>query len=141
TDREGRRGKGLGAERGEPETPNFGANKKAPLFMDVKIEESWKDVLRQEFSKPSFLQIVTFLKAEKMAGKIICPPGGLIFNAFNTTPFEKVKVVLLGQDPYHGPGQAHGLSFSVQKGVPPPPSLINIFKELHDDTGVPIPNH
>jgi uracil-DNA glycosylase len=109
--------------------------------MDVKIEESWKEVLRQEFVKPYFLQIATFLKTEKLAGKTIYPPGSLIFNAFNTTPFEKVKVVLLGQDPYHGPGQAHGLSFSVPKGVPPPPSLINIFKELHDDVGVPIPNH
>ncbi|MDP4151629.1 MAG: uracil-DNA glycosylase [Bacteroidota bacterium] len=109
--------------------------------MDVKIEESWKEVLRQEFVKPYFLQIATYLKAEKLAGKTIYPPGSLIFNAFNTTPFEKVKVVLLGQDPYHGPGQAHGLSFSVPKGIPPPPSLINIFKELHDDVGVPIPNH
>jgi len=109
--------------------------------MDVKIEESWKEVLKQEFTKPYFLQIATFLKTEKLAGKTIYPPGGLIFNAFNTTPFDHVKVVILGQDPYHGPGQAHGLSFSVQNGVPPPPSLINIFKELHDDTGVPIPSH
>lgn len=107
--------------------------------MDVKIEAGWKEVLKQEFNKPYFLQIVTFLRTEKMAGKNIYPPGSLIFNAFNTTPFEKVKVVLLGQDPYHGKGQAHGLSFSVQEGVPPPPSLINIFKELHNDTGVPIP--
>lgn len=107
--------------------------------MDVKIEAGWKEVLKQEFNKPYFLQIVTFLRTEKMAGKNIYPPGSLIFNAFNTTPFERVKVVLLGQDPYHGKGQAHGLSFSVQEGVPPPPSLINIFKELHNDTGVPIP--
>ena len=107
--------------------------------MDVKIEAGWKEVLKQEFNKPYFLQVVTFLRTEKMAGKIIYPPGSLIFNAFNTTPFEKVKVVLLGQDPYHGKGQAHGLSFSVLEGVPPPPSLINIFKELHNDTGVPIP--
>jgi uracil-DNA glycosylase len=109
--------------------------------MDVKIEESWKEVLKQEFTKDYFLQITHFLKTEKQAGKTIYPPGGLIFNAFNTTPFDNVKVVLLGQDPYHGPGQAHGLSFSVQKGVPPPPSLVNIFKELHNDTGLPIPNH
>jgi uracil-DNA glycosylase len=109
--------------------------------MDVKIEESWKEVLKQEFKKDYFLQIATFLKTEKLAGKTIYPPGGLIFNAFNSTPFDKVKVVLLGQDPYHGPGQAHGLSFSVPKGIPPPPSLINIFKELHADTGVPIPGH
>ena len=100
--------------------------------MDVKIEPSWKEVLKQEFSKPYFLQIVTFLKTEKLAGKTIYPPGPLIFNAFNTTPFDKVKVVFLGQDPYHGPGQAHGLSFSVPDGITPPPSLINIFKELQN---------
>ena len=109
--------------------------------MDVKIEDSWKAVLKQEFTKPYFLSIATFLKTEKLAGKTIYPPGSLIFNAFNTTPFDKVKVVILGQDPYHGPGQAHGLSFSVQKGVAPPPSLVNIFKELQSDIGVPIPNH
>jgi uracil-DNA glycosylase len=109
--------------------------------MDVKIESGWKEILQEEFSKPYFMQIVTFLKTEKMSGKTIYPPGGLIFNAFNTTPFDRVKVVLLGQDPYHGPGQAHGLSFSVPNRVPPPPSLINIFKELHSDLGVEIPNH
>jgi uracil-DNA glycosylase len=107
--------------------------------MDVKIEPSWKEVLKHEFSKPYFLQIATFLKTEKLAGKTIFPPGGLIFNAFNTTPFDHVKVVLLGQDPYHGAGQAHGLSFSVPDGVAPPPSLINIFKELNTDIGMPIP--
>jgi uracil-DNA glycosylase len=107
--------------------------------MDVKIEAGWKEILKQEFNKPYFLQIVTFLRTEKMAGKIIYPPGNLIFNAFNSTPFSKVKVVLLGQDPYHGPGQAHGLSFSVQEGIPCPPSLVNIFKELHNDIGVPTP--
>jgi uracil-DNA glycosylase len=111
------------------------------LSMDVKIEDSWKAALKQEFGKPYFLQITTFLKTEKMTGKTIYPPGGLIFNAFNTTPFDKVKIVLLGQDPYHGPGQAHGLSFSVQKGIPPPPSLINIFKELNNDIGMAIPSH
>ncbi|MET0391890.1 MAG: uracil-DNA glycosylase [Chitinophagaceae bacterium] len=109
--------------------------------MDVKIEASWKKVLKDEFAKPYFPQIVQHLKTEKAQGKTIYPPGSLIFNAFNTTPFDNVKVVILGQDPYHGPGQAHGLCFSVQKGVPPPPSLINIFKELHEDTGTPIPNH
>ena len=109
--------------------------------MDVKIEDSWKAALKQEFGKAYFQQITTFLKAEKSAGKTIYPPGGLIFNAFNTTPFDKVKIVLLGQDPYHGPGQAHGLSFSVPKGIPPPPSLINIFKELHNDIGMAIPSH
>ena len=109
--------------------------------MDVKIEEGWKEVLKQEFTRPYFLQVVTFLRTEKMAGKTVYPPGSLIFNAFNTTPFSQVKVVILGQDPYHGKGQAHGLSFSVPNGVPPPPSLVNIFKELQADTGVPIPSH
>src|ERR1700743_3765150 len=109
--------------------------------MDVKIEESWKAALKQEFSKPYFAQIATHLKTEKLSGKTIYPPGSLIFNAFNTTPFSQAKVVLLGQDPYHGPGQAHGLSFSVPKGILPPPSLINIFKELHSDIGMPCPNH
>jgi uracil-DNA glycosylase len=109
--------------------------------MDVKIEESWKSALKNEFSKPYFPEIVTFLKTERALGKVIYPPGSLLFNAFNTTPFEKVKVVLLGQDPYHGKGQAHGLSFSVPDGIRPPPSLVNIFKELHSDTGVPIPAH
>ncbi len=109
--------------------------------MDVKIEASWKEVLKGEFSKPYFQQIPLHLKTEKSQGKTIYPPGSLIFNAFNTTPFDKVKVVILGQDPYHGAGQAHGLCFSVQKGVPPPPSLVNIFKELQDDIGVEIPNH
>ncbi len=107
--------------------------------MDVKIEAGWKNVLQDEFSKPYFQQAVTFVKTEKAQGKAIYPPGPLIFNAFNTTPYDKVKVVLLGQDPYHGYGQAHGLSFSVPDGVNPPPSLINIFKELHNDIGVPIP--
>lgn len=109
--------------------------------MDVKIEESWKGVLKDEFAKLYFKQITEHLKTEKSQGKIIYPPGKFIFNAFNTTPFEKVKVVILGQDPYHGAGQAHGLCFSVQRGVPPPPSLINIFKELHDDIGVTIPHN
>jgi len=110
-------------------------------IMDVKIEASWKEVLKDEFSKPYFLQITTVLKQEKATGKTIYPPGPLIFNAFNTTPFDKAKVVLLGQDPYHGPGQAHGLSFSVPNGVAQPPSLINIFKELRDDIGISIPAH
>ncbi len=109
--------------------------------MDVKIEASWKEVLKNEFAKPYFEQIPLHLKTEKSQGKIIYPPGSLLFNAFNTTPFDKVKVVILGQDPYHGAGQAHGLCFSVQNGVPPPPSLLNIFKELQNDIGVNIPNH
>jgi uracil-DNA glycosylase len=107
---------------------------------DVKIENSWKALLQEEFNKSYFEQIVYFLKQEKQQGKIIYPPGSLIFNAFDKTPFDNVKVVILGQDPYHGPGQAHGLCFSVPNGVPPPPSLVNIFKELHADTGVPIPS-
>lgn len=108
--------------------------------MNVKIEESWKKVLHQEFDKPYFKQITEHLKTEKAQGKIIYPPGPLIFNAFLQTPFDEVKVVILGQDPYHGPGQAMGLSFSVQDGVQPPPSLVNIFKELHSDIGMAIPN-
>ena len=104
--------------------------------MDVKIEDSWKRVLKDEFTKDYFLQIVTFIKTERAAGKIIYPPGSLLFNAFDKTPFDKVKVVLLGQDPYHNPGQAQGLSFSVPKGVTKPPSLINIFKELQSDLGI-----
>ena len=109
--------------------------------MDVKIEPSWKDVLKNEFNKPYFEQIALHIKTEKSQRKIIYPPGSLLFNAFNTTPFDKVKVVILGQDPYHGPGQAHGLCFSVQNGVAPPPSLVNIFKELQQDIGIEIPNH
>jgi len=107
--------------------------------MDVKIEPSWKEVLHKEFSKPYFEQIAAFLKIEKAQGKIIYPPGSLIFNAFDKTPFNKVKVVLLGQDPYHGAGQAHGLCFSVPDGVQPPPSLQNMYKELNNDIGMPIP--
>ena len=109
--------------------------------MDVRINETWKKVLKTEFTRPYFLEIVNFLRTEKMAGKTIFPPGGLIFNAFNTTPFDNVKLVLIGQDPYHGHGQAHGLSFSVQNGVVPPPSLMNIYKELQSDLGCKIPTH
>lgn len=107
--------------------------------MNVQIEAGWKEVLDSEFNKPYFLQIVHLLKTEKNLGKTIYPPGSLIFNAFNTTPFDRVKVVLLGQDPYHGPGQAHGLSFSVPDGFAQPPSLQNIFKELQSDLGVSMP--
>jgi uracil-DNA glycosylase len=107
--------------------------------MDVKIEDSWKEVLRGEFTKPYFLQIATHLKTEKATKAVIYPPGPLIFNAFTHTPFDKVKVVILGQDPYHNPGQAMGLSFSVPDGVPPPPSLVNIYKELKNDIGMAIP--
>ena len=107
--------------------------------MDVKIEASWKEKLKQEFTKPFFLQIVAHLKTEKATGAVVYPSGSLLFNAFNQTPFDKVKVVILGQDPYHGPGQAHGLSFSVPEGIPIPPSLGNIYKELQKDMGIPIP--
>ena len=107
--------------------------------MDVKIEASWKNVLKNEFNKPYFLQVVTHLKTERAIGTLIYPPGPLIFNAFDKTPFDRLKVVILGQDPYHGAGQAMGLSFSVPDGVPPPPSLVNIYKELHHDIGMPIP--
>ena len=107
--------------------------------MEVKIEESWKAVLREEFDKEYFARIAAFLHQEKREGRTIYPPGPLIFNAFRLTPFDKVKVVILGQDPYHGPGQAHGLSFSVQDGVALPPSLQNIYKEVSADTGAPIP--
>lgn len=109
--------------------------------MDVKIEESWKQLLSAEFRQPYFQKIVDHLKTEKLQGKTIYPAGPHIFNAFNTTPVDRVKVVILGQDPYHGPGQAHGLCFSVQRGVPAPPSLVNIFKELKEDIGMQIPSH
>ena len=104
--------------------------------MDVRIESSWKEALAGEFSKPYFESLVHFLRAEKAAGTVIYPPGSQIFRAFELTPVDKVKVVILGQDPYHGPGQAHGLSFSVPVGVPAPPSLKNIFKEIESDLGV-----
>lgn len=109
--------------------------------MEVKIEPGWKKLLKKEFAQPYFEQMALHIKTEKQQGKIIYPPGAFIFNAFNTTPIDHVKVVILGQDPYHGAGQAHGLCFSVQTGVPPPPSLINIFKELNEDLGVAIPSH
>lgn len=104
--------------------------------MDVKIEQTWKDALADEFGKPYFGSLVRFLHDEKAAGKRIFPPGNQIFRAFELTPVPQVKVVILGQDPYHGPGQAHGLSFSVPDGVAAPPSLKNIFKEIETDLGV-----
>ena len=107
--------------------------------VNPQIEESWKSQLIGQFQAPYFAELKSFLQQEKEGGKIIYPPGKLIFSAFNHTPFPNVKVVLLGQDPYHGPGQAHGLSFSVPEGVKPPPSLVNIFKEIHSDTGMEIP--
>ncbi len=105
---------------------------------EVQIEDSWKQALSDEFGKPYFQEIRSFLKSEIKKGKTIYPPGPLIFNAFNTTPFDKVRVVILGQDPYHGPGQAMGLSFSVPVGVRRPPSLVNIYKELNNDLQIPI---
>ena len=104
--------------------------------MDVKIEQTWKDALRDEFEKPYFASLVRFLHNEKEAGKVIYPPGGLIFRAFELTPLPEVKVVILGQDPYHGPRQAMGLSFSVPSDVPAPPSLKNIFREIQTDLGI-----
>lgn len=107
--------------------------------MDIKIEESWKQQLKDEFEKPYFDGIVMFLKTEKAAGKTIYPPGSLIFNAFNKSDFNNTRVVILGQDPYHNKGQAHGLSFSVPDGIKKPPSLVNIFKELETDLGLKPP--
>ena len=106
--------------------------------MDVKIEQSWKECLGDEFEKPYFAQLTNFVRSEYEKG-VVYPPGSYIFNAFNHCPFDKVKVVLLGQDPYHEPGQAHGLCFSVRDGIPFPPSLINIFKEVQSDLGTPRP--
>ncbi|MEK2609280.1 uracil-DNA glycosylase [Pseudomonas shirazensis] len=105
----------------------------------IKLEPSWKEALRAEFEQPYMQQLREFLRQEYAAGKEIYPPGPLIFNALNSTPLDQVKVVILGQDPYHGPGQAHGLCFSVQPGVPTPPSLVNIYKELQRDLNLPIP--
>ena len=104
------------------------------------IEESWKEILEDEFNKPYFAELKQFLLVEKKKFRVF-PPGPLIFNAFNRTPFQKVKVVLIGQDPYHGFGQAHGLCFSVPDGISKPPSLVNIFIELKTDTGIPQPAH
>jgi uracil-DNA glycosylase len=106
------------------------------MASEVKIEASWKELLTNEFGKDYFIALSDTLKKDKKEGKIIYPPGPLIFNAFNFTPFPQVKVVILGQDPYHGPGQAHGLSFSVPPGIAPPPSLQNIYKEIHQDLGI-----
>lgn len=108
---------------------------------DVRIEPGWKAQLQSEFSKPYFAGIKQFLADEKARGKVVFPPGPLIFNAFDQTPFEKVKVVILGQDPYHGPGQAMGLCFSVPREIPVPASLKNIYKEINRDLGLLIPRH
>jgi uracil-DNA glycosylase len=109
--------------------------------MDVRIEESWKAALQTEFDKPYFARVADFVRSELRAGKTVYPPSKYIFNAFDRTPFDAVKVVILGQDPYIGYGQAHGLCFSVPRGVKPPPSLENIFRELQTDLGVAPPSH
>ena len=106
--------------------------------MEVKIDQSWKEHLQTEFDKPYFKTLTDFVRDEYAHGPVY-PPGRLIFNAFDLCPFDKVKVVIIGQDPYHEPGQAHGLCFSVQEGVQFPPSLRNIFKEISDDLGKPVP--
>lgn len=106
--------------------------------MDVRIAEDWKEILKDEFSKPYFEELVSFVKQEYASGEVF-PAGRNIFRAFDKCPFDKLKVVIIGQDPYHGEGQANGLCFSVSEGVPFPPSLKNIFKEVSDDIGTPIP--
>ncbi|WP_349363994.1 MAG: uracil-DNA glycosylase [Roseitalea porphyridii] len=108
---------------------------------DIKLDESWREPLRGEFESGYMADLKRFLVAEKAAGKRIFPPGGEWFHALDATPLDKVRVVILGQDPYHGPGQAHGLCFSVRPGVRIPPSLVNIYKELQDDLGIPPPDH
>ena len=108
---------------------------------EIKLHPSWLSAFEDEFEQPYMQALKQFLAAEKQQGKIIFPPGKLIFNAFNSTPFDSVKVVILGQDPYHGPGQAHGLCFSVLPGIRFPPSLLNIFKEIHQDLGTQMPDH
>ncbi len=111
------------------------------IFAKPPEELSWKSVLSTEKEKPYFKSILSRIEEERKKGQVIYPKNADIFNALQLTPFEEVKVVILGQDPYHGPNQAHGLCFSVQAGVQPPPSLQNIFKEIHDDLGLPIPKH
>ena len=107
----------------------------------VKIESSWKELLKNEFNALYFQQVSEQIRSEKANGSIIYPPGPLIFNAFNSCPFDKLKIVILGQDPYHGPGEAMGLCFSVPKGIHIPPSLLNIYKELKRSFGFEIPIH
>ena len=119
----------------------FQIHRNRRMSANVQIEESWKKVLEDQFRQPYFQNIAHFLRREKAAGTTVYPPGSLIFNAFNSTPFYQVKAVILGQDPYHNPGEAMGLCFSVPKGVRVPPSLKRIFRELKDDVGVEIPDH
>lgn len=108
--------------------------------MAANLNNDWQDIIGDEFDKPYYQELRAFLKIE-YGTQTIYPDKHDIFNAFRLTPYSEIKVVLIGQDPYHGPGQAHGLSFSVKPGIPAPPSLINIFKEMHDDLGIAIPNH
>ena len=110
-------------------------------MVDVKIEESWKSALTSEFDKDYFIKLTNFVRSEYLAGKKIYPEPKNIFNAFNLCPFDRVRVVIIGQDPYHEPGQAHGLCFSVPDGVNPPPSLVNIYKEIETDLGRPSKTH
>lgn len=110
-------------------------------MVDVKIEESWKNALTSEFDKDYFIKLTDFVRSEYLAGKKIYPEPKNIFNAFNLCPFDRVRVVIIGQDPYHEPGQAHGLCFSVPDGVNPPPSLVNIYKEIETDLGRPSKTH
>jgi len=112
-----------------------------PRVGEVQLEASWLTRLQDEFALPYMQQLKAFLQSEKAAGKVIYPRGGEIFNAFSHTPLERVRVVILGQDPYHGPGQAHGLCFSVRPGVAPPPSLVNIYKEIEREFGFAMPSH
>ena len=107
----------------------------------VQLDSSWKSRLESEFQSDYMIRLREFLLQRKRSGAVVYPPGKDIFNALNSTPFEQVRTVILGQDPYHGPGQAHGLCFSVKPGVDPPPSLLNIFQELHADLGLPVPQH
>lgn len=106
-----------------------------------QLHDSWLDVIGEEFEKPYMHKLRAFLVEEKRRNATVYPPGPMMFNAMNITPFDKVKVVLLGQDPYHGPNQAHGLCFSVQRGIQPPPSLVNMYKELHQSLGIPPARH
>lgn len=106
-----------------------------------ELESSWQEVLQEELAKPYMQELSLFLEQEYASGEVIYPPRNLIFNAFEQTPFKNVKVLIVGQDPYHGQGQAHGLCFSVPKGIKIPPSLLNIFKELQSDLNIPIPSH
>ncbi len=108
---------------------------------EVKLEESWRSRLEDVFASDWFARLKGFLQSEKASGATIYPPGSRIFVALDSTPFDQVRAVILGQDPYHGPGQAHGLCFSVPAGIPKPPSLVNIHQEYHSDLGLPIPRH